>query len=154
MGNAGLTANLGSTNKFFMPWLIPRNDRNSVFRPNFFGKLAGRTKRDEYNDLNTIEKGKQIAQAKVISNTVPFHLNKGCMYNAHTHLKCNIVTFEIPKSFPWYRNPFGISKFTRLHFKWVCTVYNLHTSFIQVNYVDQKGVKVRYWDHLVKDIYL
>ena len=60
MGNTGLTANLGSTNKFFMPWLIPRNDRNSVFRPNFFGKLAGRTKRDEYNDLNTIEKGKQI----------------------------------------------------------------------------------------------
>ena len=60
MGNTGLTANLGSTNKFFMPWLIPRNDSNSVFRPNFFGKLAGRTKRDEYNDLNTIEKGKQI----------------------------------------------------------------------------------------------
>jgi len=65
MGNTGLTANLGSTNKFFMPWLIPRNDRNSVFRPNFFGKLAGRTKRDEYNDLNTIEKDLDIFQLRL-----------------------------------------------------------------------------------------
>ena len=29
------------------------------------------------------------------------HLNKGCtIYSVHTHLKCNLVTFEIPKSFP------------------------------------------------------
>lgn len=42
----GTSALLGSTNKFFMPWLIPRNDRNSIFQANFFGKLAGRTKRN------------------------------------------------------------------------------------------------------------
>ena len=51
------TANLGDTNKFFMPWLIPRNDRNSIFRPNFFGKLAGRTKREEILNGNSIETG-------------------------------------------------------------------------------------------------
>ena len=32
-----------------MPWLIPRNDRNSIFQANFFGKLAGRTKRNNEN---------------------------------------------------------------------------------------------------------
>jgi len=45
----GTSALLGSTNKFFMPWLIPRNDRNSIFQANFFGKLAGRTKRNNEN---------------------------------------------------------------------------------------------------------
>ena len=40
------TALLGDTNKFFIPWLIPRNDRNSIFSPNIFGKLASRTKRN------------------------------------------------------------------------------------------------------------
>ena len=44
------SALLGSTNKFFMPWLIPRNDRNSVYQANLFGKLAGRTKRN--NEIN------------------------------------------------------------------------------------------------------
>ena len=43
------TALLGDTNKFFIPWLTPRNDRNSIFTPNIFGKLASRTKRD-YDD--------------------------------------------------------------------------------------------------------
>ena len=40
------TALLGDTNKFFIPWLTPRNDRNSIFTPNIFGKLASRTKRN------------------------------------------------------------------------------------------------------------
>jgi hypothetical protein len=39
------SANLGDTNHFFVPWLIPRNNRNSVYVPNFLGKLAGRTGR-------------------------------------------------------------------------------------------------------------
>ena len=64
MGNYfSATANLGDTNKFFMPWLIPRNDRNSIYRPNFFGKLAGRTKRqDEINEnsIETIEQGNHL----------------------------------------------------------------------------------------------
>ena len=46
MGNYQTTALLGDTNKFFIPWLIPRNDRNSIFSPNIFGKLASRTKRN------------------------------------------------------------------------------------------------------------
>ena len=42
------TAILGSTNKFFMPWLVPRNYKGSVYAPNFLGKLfgAGRKRRD------------------------------------------------------------------------------------------------------------
>ena len=63
---------------------------------------------------------------KVISNNKHLHpfeprnsilLNKGCMYNLHTHLKCYLVNFEIPNGFLYYRNDFGISKVTRLHFK-------------------------------------
>ena len=43
----GPSAILGSTNKFFIPWLIPRNDRNSVYAPNLLSKLFnGRRKRD------------------------------------------------------------------------------------------------------------
>ena len=49
MGAYQSTALLGDTNKFFLPWLIPRNDRNSIFRPNILGKLVGRTKRDYDN---------------------------------------------------------------------------------------------------------
>lgn len=43
----GTSALLGDTNKFFMPWLIPRNDRDSIYRPNILGKLVGRTKRED-----------------------------------------------------------------------------------------------------------
>ena len=51
----------------------------------------------------------------------------------HTHLKCNLVNFEIPNRFLYYGNDFNISKLTRLHFKWVCT------SFIQVRSVQRPG---------------
>jgi hypothetical protein len=46
------TALLGSTNKFFMPWLVPRNDRGSVYAPSFLGKLfrGGRRRRDLPDD--------------------------------------------------------------------------------------------------------
>ena len=39
---------LGSTNKFFMPWLVPRNDKGSVYTQNILGKLfrGGRRRRD------------------------------------------------------------------------------------------------------------
>ena len=42
------TALLGSTNKFFMPWLVPRNDKGSVYTQNILGKLfrGGRRRRD------------------------------------------------------------------------------------------------------------
>ena len=63
------TANLGDTNKFFMPWLIPRNDRNSIFRPNFFGKLAGRTKREEILNGNSIETGIILLRFILLNNS-------------------------------------------------------------------------------------
>ncbi len=44
----GTSAILGDTNKFFLPWLIPRNDRDAIFRPNILGKLVGRTKREDF----------------------------------------------------------------------------------------------------------
>ena len=53
--------------------------------------------------------------------------------DVHICLKCNLVNFEIPKSFPLYRNPFGISKLTRLHFKLVSTF------FIHVRSVKRQG---------------
>ena len=50
------TAILGSTNKFFMPWLVPRNDAGSVYAPSILGKLfgSGRRKRDLTQDENII----------------------------------------------------------------------------------------------------
>ena len=41
----GPSAILGSTNKFFMPWLVPRNQKDTVYAPTVFGKL-GRKRRD------------------------------------------------------------------------------------------------------------
>ena len=52
------------------------------------------------------------------------------------HLKCNIVNFEIVNGFLYYGNNFGISKLTRLHFKWLCT------SFIHVRSVQRRS-KIR-----------
>ena len=65
------------------------------------------------------------------SNTVPFHpfdpheihLNEGHTSAVIAHLKCNLVNFEIPNRFLYYGNDFGISKLTRLHFKWVISWY-------------------------------
>ena len=53
--------------------------------------------------------------------------------DVHTHLKCNLVNFDIPQSLLWYRNPFGISKLTRLHYKGMCT------SFIRVRSMQWLG---------------
>ena len=48
------------------------------------------------------------------------HLNEG--HSAViTHLKCYLVNFDIPFWFLYYGNDFGISKLTRLHFKWIIT---------------------------------
>ena len=41
----GLYANLGGTNKFFMPWLNPRNGRTSVFEGSWLSRLFGRRRR-------------------------------------------------------------------------------------------------------------
>ena len=60
---------------------------------------------------------------------LPHHCtNLTWIKDVHTHMKCNLVNFKIPKLFPYMqnRNPFQISKLTRLHFKPICT------SFIQV----------------------
>ena len=47
----GPSAILGSTNKFFMPWLVPRNQKDTVYAPSIFGKLAnGRRRRDIENE--------------------------------------------------------------------------------------------------------
>ena len=40
----------------------------------------------------------------------------------HACLKCNLVNFDIPNGFPWYKNPYGMSKLTQLHFKGVCNI--------------------------------
>merc|ERR1712020_852047 len=50
----GSSAILGSTNKFFMPWLVPRNDKSTVWAPTILGKLVnsganGRKRRDITN---------------------------------------------------------------------------------------------------------
>ena len=55
------------------------------------------------------------------------------MYIVHACLNCNLANFDIPNGFLHYGNNFGISKLTRLHFKWVCT------SFIQVRSVQRQG---------------
>ena len=46
----GFYANLGDTNKFFMPWLNPRNGRNSVFTGSFLSRLFGKRKRRSLNN--------------------------------------------------------------------------------------------------------
>ena len=38
--------NIGDTNKFFMPWFIPRQNRHSVFQSTFLSRLFGRKRRD------------------------------------------------------------------------------------------------------------
>ena len=38
--------NIGDTNKFFMPWFIPRQNRHSVFQSTFLSRLFGRRRRD------------------------------------------------------------------------------------------------------------
>ena len=37
--------NIGDTNKFFMPWFIPRQNRHSVFQSTFLSRLFGRRRR-------------------------------------------------------------------------------------------------------------
>ena len=58
------------------------------------------------------------------------------MYSAQTHLRCNFVTFEIPKSFSFLvQKSIWDLKIDQITFQMgVCTV---HTAFIQVNLVDQ-----------------
>ena len=53
------TLNLGSTNKFFMPWLVPRNDASSVYQQNILGKLFnGRRRREVTFQDSTVLKSK------------------------------------------------------------------------------------------------
>ena len=92
MGNYfSATANLGDTNKFFMPWLIPRNDRNSIYRPNFFGKLAGRTKRqDEINEnsIETIEQGNHLWKKTYVNKNHLLSLEK--YFVKSYYLRCDL----------------------------------------------------------------
>ena len=48
--------NLGSTNKFFMPWLVPRNQKDTVYRSNWLARLFyGKRKRRaiQNSEINT-----------------------------------------------------------------------------------------------------
>merc|ERR1712165_370729 len=47
----GPSAILGSTNKFFMPWLVPRNQKDTVHAPTIFGKLGRKRREIEIEEL-------------------------------------------------------------------------------------------------------
>ena len=47
----GPSAILGSTNKFFMPWLVPRNQKDTVHAPTIFGKLGRKRREIETEEL-------------------------------------------------------------------------------------------------------
>ena len=56
----GPSAILGSTNKFFMPWLVPRNQKDTVHAPTIFGKFTGRKKRG----IETAELAQEVIMCK------------------------------------------------------------------------------------------
>ena len=57
----GPSAILGSTNKFFMPWLVPRNQKDTVYAPSIFGKLSTGRKRRE---IETSELAQEVISCK------------------------------------------------------------------------------------------
>ena len=65
----GPSAILGSTNKFFMPWLVPRNQKDTVHAPTVFGKL-GRKRRE----IETEELAQEVIMCKW------FRLYQRCLF--------------------------------------------------------------------------
>ena len=59
----GPSAILGSTNKFFMPWLVPRNQKDTVYAPSIFGKLSTGRKRRE---IETAQVAQEVISCKSI----------------------------------------------------------------------------------------
>ena len=59
----GPSAILGSTNKFFMPWLVPRNQKDTVYAPSIFGKLSTGRKRRE---IETAQVAQEVISCKWI----------------------------------------------------------------------------------------
>ena len=59
----GPSAILGSTNKFFMPWLVPRNQKDTVYAPSIFGKLSTGRKRRE---IETAQVAQEVLSCKSI----------------------------------------------------------------------------------------
>ncbi len=66
------SAVLGSTNKFFIPWLIPRNNRDSVYAPNLLGKLVGATGRKR-RDVDLLQGGRHGLVNNFLNSTVEFY---------------------------------------------------------------------------------
>ena len=59
----GPSAILGNTNKFFMPWLVPRNQKDTVHAPNIFGKFASGRRRRE---VETEELAQEVITCKCV----------------------------------------------------------------------------------------
>ena len=47
LGNTYLS--LGTTYKFFMPWFVPRNQKDTVYRGTWLSRLFGRKRRDVHD---------------------------------------------------------------------------------------------------------
>ena len=60
----GPSAVLGSTNKFFMPWLVPRNQKDTLHAPSIFGKLANGRRRRE---IETEELAQEVITCKCLN---------------------------------------------------------------------------------------
>ena len=83
----GPSAILGSTNKFFMPWLVPRNQKDTVHAPTIFGKL-GRKRRE----IETEELAQDVITCEwypSIRSCLPFTLY---FYNHPNH---NLIKFSL-----------------------------------------------------------
>ena len=61
----GVYANLGDTQKLFMPWLNQRNGRNSVFTSSWLSRLFGRRKRRSLNNNNEMMLDKELVNGKI-----------------------------------------------------------------------------------------
>jgi hypothetical protein len=66
----GVYANLGDTRKLFMPWLNPRNGRNSVFTSSWLSRLFGRRKRRSLNN-NSEWLDKELVKGKINHFNLP-----------------------------------------------------------------------------------
>ena len=94
------TALLGSTNKFFMPWLVPRNDKGSVYAPSFLGKLfgAGRKRRDVTDHENNVLTSEFIFSIYLIFNLVKIHSVYGASRDSNPRpLESSSLTIR-----PWH----------------------------------------------------
>ena len=47
----GTYLNLGSTNKFFMPWLVPRNQKDTVYQATWLSRFFGKRRRRDVRNL-------------------------------------------------------------------------------------------------------